>query len=67
MNVQIDVKEGQLKHLSEGAYNPLRHIGNNCFVGIEKNNQDTIRFILNENGVVDRVFYGSRQILKDEQ
>ena len=67
MNVQIKVNEGQLKHLSEGVYNPLRHVGNNCFVGIKKNKQDTIRFILDEKGVVDRIFYGSRQILKDEQ
>lgn len=67
MSVQIDVKEGQLKRLSEGAYSGLRHVGNNCFIGIEKNKQESIRFILNEKGVVDRIFHGSRQILKDWQ
>lgn len=67
MNVKIDVKDGQLRHFTGGSYNPLRYVGNNTFVGIEKNKQDSIRFISNEKGVVDRVFYGSRQILKDEQ
>jgi CubicO group peptidase (beta-lactamase class C family) len=66
MNVQIDVKNGQLTHFTGGAHNPLRHVGHNTFVGIEKNKQDTIRFMSNEEGVVDRVFYGSRQILRDE-
>ncbi|WP_172370819.1 DUF3471 domain-containing protein [Sporosarcina jiandibaonis] len=65
MSVKIDVKDGQLRHLTGGIHNPLRHLGNNTFVGIEKNKQDTIQFILNEEGVFDRVFYGSRQILKD--
>ena len=66
MSVKIDVKDGQLRHFTGGTYNPLRHVGQNTFVGIEKNKQDTIRFISNEKGVVDRVFYGSRQILRDE-
>jgi hypothetical protein len=60
------VKNGQLTHFTGGAHNPLRHVGHNTFVGIEKNKQDTIRFMSNEEGVVDRVFYGSRQILRDE-
>ncbi len=65
MNVQIDVKDGQLMHFTGGSHNPLRHVGHDTFVGIEKNQHDTIRFISNEEGKVDRVFYGSRQILRD--
>ena len=64
MNVRIDLKDGHLRHYSEGIYNPLRHIGDNCFVGTLRNKEDTIRFIMDNEGVVDRVFYGSRQILK---
>ena len=67
MSVKIDVKEGQISHITGGSHNLLRHVGNNTFVGIDKNKQDTIRFISNEEGVVDRVFYGSKQIRKDEQ
>lgn len=67
MNVQIEEDKGQLKHVSEGTSNPLRHIGNNSFVGIEKNTEDTIQFIFNEKGVVDRIFYSSRQIYKGGQ
>jgi len=66
MNVQIDVHESQLRHLTEGVYNPLRYIGNESFVGIEQNQEDVIRFVTNETGCVDRIFYSSRQIRKDK-
>lgn len=66
MSVQIDVKEGELRHLTGGSYNRLRPVGNNTFVGVEKNKLEPIQFMANEKGVFDRVFYGSRQILKDK-
>ena len=66
MHVQIDLKDGQLRHLTGGSYNPLRHVGNHTFVGIEKNKQEPIRFISNEEGIVDRIYYSSRQILRAE-
>ncbi|WP_438319000.1 serine hydrolase domain-containing protein [Sporosarcina sp. FA9] len=67
MNVKIDVNEGQLGHFTEGKYNPLRYVGSNSFVGIEKNKEDVIRFVTTETGSVDRIFYSSRQIRKDEK
>ncbi len=35
MSVKIDVRDGQLRHFTNGSYNPLQHIGNHTFVGIK--------------------------------
>ena len=65
MKVNIAVEQGQLSHLAEGIYNPLRYVGDNTFIGIDKNEEEPIQFILNEENIVDRIFYSSRQIRKD--
>ena len=61
MKVVVKVVNNQLAIISGVTISPLRCIGENLFI---VNEEDRIQFLPDQTGVIDRIFYASRQILK---
>lgn len=64
MKVIIDSYGSQLTFFMNSAYHPVRYIGNDTFQVNLRDQEETIRFVFEENGEVDRLEFHYRQLWK---
>ncbi|MUK87667.1 serine hydrolase [Ornithinibacillus sp. L9] len=67
MQVTIGVKDGKLTCFTQGSYHSIRCVGEDIFVVQLKDQEETIRFITDHNGKVDRIGYHFRQFPKSQE
>ncbi|WP_163970260.1 serine hydrolase [Oceanobacillus halotolerans] len=66
MQLTIGVEDDKLTFFTQGSYHPIRCVGEDIFVVQIKDQEETIRFITDHNGEVDRIAYHYRQFPKEQ-
>lgn len=64
MKVTIDTYGKHITIYTNGSYHPIRYIGNHTFLINIRDQEETIRFIFNDQGQIDRLAFHYRQLWK---